>query len=52
MQPSVHVAVQVAAPAAAVSAFVTGPTNLPRWAAGLTGARWCGGGRTRIACAA
>ncbi|MCF7549889.1 MULTISPECIES: SRPBCC family protein [Pseudonocardia] len=36
--PSTHVAVQVAAPAEAVYAFVTDPTNLPRWAAGLAGA--------------
>ncbi|WP_181781860.1 SRPBCC family protein [Pseudonocardia pini] len=35
MLPSTHVAVQVAAPAAAVYAFVTDPTNLPKWASGL-----------------
>jgi hypothetical protein len=33
--PSVHVAVQIAAPAAEIYAFVADPTNLPRWAAGL-----------------
>ncbi|GAA4553008.1 SRPBCC family protein [Pseudonocardia xishanensis] len=38
MIPSVHVAVQIAVPAADVYAFVTDPTNLPKWAAGLAGA--------------
>lgn len=32
---SVHLGVTIACPAADVYAFITDPTNLPRWAAGL-----------------
>jgi hypothetical protein len=35
MLASTHVAVQIAAPAEEVYAFVADPTNLPRWASGL-----------------
>jgi hypothetical protein len=45
---SLHVSVAIARPPAEVYAFAADPTNLPRWAAGLTGSieevdgRWIG----------
>ncbi|GAA1852190.1 SRPBCC family protein [Asanoa iriomotensis] len=54
---SLHVSVTIARPPAEVYAFAADPANLPRWAAGLTGAieqvggRWLGetpGGQVEI----